>query len=251
MAGIRLEWAQFGDFDSFDVIRSDTSLANIADDDLPSAIATNLKTMYYVDTSVELDNTYYYKVRAWRNDAGVVSSEIKCIASLNDDWLFNLIPSNNKLIDTKNILTLTGSGQVIDNYFNGVMTSATNLAWGWYGKQGYLEFEVKGSGNIANDWGNNVRFMLWIENNICYLQFYLSSPFGSNTISFPVNEAATKFIKVRIIRNSDGSFSATVDGSNVEISGNKAFSFNIYAPADNVPIGSNSLFIKYLRHFSS
>lgn len=75
MAGIRLEWAQFGDFDSFDVIRSGTSMANVADVDLPSAIATNLKTMYYVDTAVVLGGVYFYKVRARRDGVAKISSE--------------------------------------------------------------------------------------------------------------------------------------------------------------------------------
>ena len=81
MAGIRLEWAQFGDFDSFEVIRSDTSMASVADADLPSPIASNLKTMYFVDTTVTVGNTYYYKVRAWRDGVGVVSTEIKTVAT--------------------------------------------------------------------------------------------------------------------------------------------------------------------------
>lgn len=87
MAGIRLEWAQFGHFDSFDVIRSTTSMAGIADVDLPIPIATGLKTMYYVDTTVTVGNTYYYKIRAWRDDVSVVSSEISCLSILADpNW---------------------------------------------------------------------------------------------------------------------------------------------------------------------
>ena len=83
MAGIRLEWAQFGDFDSFDVIRSTTSMAGIADVDLPTPITTGLKTMYYVDTTVTVGNTYYYKIRAWRDDMSVVSIELKAIATVD------------------------------------------------------------------------------------------------------------------------------------------------------------------------
>lgn len=52
MAGIRLEFAQFGHFDSFEIIRSITSMVGIADADLPAPIATGLKTMYYVDSNV-------------------------------------------------------------------------------------------------------------------------------------------------------------------------------------------------------
>ena len=58
MAGIRLEFAQFGHFDSFEIIRSMTSMVGIADADLPAPIATGVKTMYYVDSNVVMGNTY-------------------------------------------------------------------------------------------------------------------------------------------------------------------------------------------------
>ncbi|WHP06750.1 LamG domain-containing protein [Acinetobacter corruptisaponis] len=80
MAGIRLEFAQFGDFDSFDVIRSLSSMVGVANIDLPSPIVTGLTTMYYVDTTVSEDTTYYYKIRVWRGANSVVSNEIKCFA---------------------------------------------------------------------------------------------------------------------------------------------------------------------------
>lgn len=86
MAGIRLEWAQFSDFDSFEVIRSDSSMTSVADEDLPSPIVTGLTTMYYVDTTVIEYEVYYYKVRAWRDDTSVTSNEIPAIAS--DAYIF-------------------------------------------------------------------------------------------------------------------------------------------------------------------
>lgn len=86
MPGIRLEFAQFGHFDSFDVIRSVTSMVGVADVDLPTPIATGLKTMYYVDTSVVEGQKYYYKVRVWRGTTSFVSSEISIIADADDYW---------------------------------------------------------------------------------------------------------------------------------------------------------------------
>lgn len=77
MAGIRLEFAQFGDFDSFDVIRSTSSMSGIADVDLPSPIVTGLTTMYYVDTAVVIGATYYYKVRVNHGGVSKVSNEIR------------------------------------------------------------------------------------------------------------------------------------------------------------------------------
>ena len=90
MAGIRLEWAQFGDFDSFDVIRSNTSMIGVADAALPSPIATNLKTMYYVDTAIVEGATYYYKIRAYRSGFSTVSDEVKALAALGDEYWSNV-----------------------------------------------------------------------------------------------------------------------------------------------------------------
>lgn len=76
MAGVTLEFAQFGHFDSFDIIRSLTSMASTPDSALPSPIVTGLKTMYYVDTSVVEGLTYYFKVRVHRGLESFVSDEI-------------------------------------------------------------------------------------------------------------------------------------------------------------------------------
>lgn len=80
--GIRLEFAQFGHFTSFDVIRSMVSMASVADADLPTPIATGLKTMYYVDSDVVEGLTYHYKVRVWRRSVSFVSDEITVIAAI-------------------------------------------------------------------------------------------------------------------------------------------------------------------------
>lgn len=87
MAGIVLEWSQFGDFDSFDVFRSDTPMDINA---LPSPIATNLPTMYHVDTAVVAGATYYYRVVAWRDAVSNLSGELKAIAVAGDEY-FNFV----------------------------------------------------------------------------------------------------------------------------------------------------------------
>ncbi len=101
MAGIRLEWAQFGDFDSFDVIRSATSMAGIADIDLPSPMAIGLTTMYFVDTTVAVGAVYYYRVVAWRDGIKSVSEQIKAWATESvvviwSDFTTNLIDDTGK-----------------------------------------------------------------------------------------------------------------------------------------------------------
>lgn len=82
MAGIRLEWAQFGDFDSFDVLRSNSPMDV---NSLPSPIVSGLPTMYYVDTTVVEGATYYYRVVAWRDGVSKLSGEIKVKASGGDE----------------------------------------------------------------------------------------------------------------------------------------------------------------------
>ncbi len=83
MAANILEFAQFGHFDSFDVIRSSTSMIGLADHQLPTPIATGLKTMYYVDSSVVENAVYYYKFRVWRGAESLVSDEVKVYASID------------------------------------------------------------------------------------------------------------------------------------------------------------------------
>ena len=88
-SGIRLEFAQFGHFDSFDIIRSMVSMASVADEDLPTPIATGLKTMYFVDKNVLLGATYFYKVRVHRGSESFLSEEIGVLAippSHDEHW---------------------------------------------------------------------------------------------------------------------------------------------------------------------
>lgn len=99
MAGIRLEWAQFGDFDSFDVLRSGSPMDINA---LPSPLVTGLPTMFYVDTAVIEGAAYYYRVVAWRDGVSKISSEIKVKAQAGDehwDKVVSLLHFNGNLTD--------------------------------------------------------------------------------------------------------------------------------------------------------
>lgn len=78
MAGIRIEFAQFGDFDSFSVYRSSMPMNVEA---LPNPLKSDLKTMYFLDTSVVLEQLYYYRVAAFRDGEIQVSDEFKCKAT--------------------------------------------------------------------------------------------------------------------------------------------------------------------------
>ncbi|WOE40683.1 fibronectin type III domain-containing protein [Acinetobacter chinensis] len=78
MAGIRIEFSQFGDFDSFSIVKSQIKMN---ENDLPEPIVTNLKTMFYVDTDVTPNAAYFYRVIAIRGVEHAISNEIEAIAS--------------------------------------------------------------------------------------------------------------------------------------------------------------------------
>ena len=99
MPGVVLECSQHGDFDSFDVIRSLTSMVGLADSALPSPIATGLLTMYYVDTTAVEGATYYYKFRVWRDGISLVSNEVKVVASLGDPNILIDMPFSEDMLD--------------------------------------------------------------------------------------------------------------------------------------------------------
>ncbi|RKG43824.1 MULTISPECIES: fibronectin type III domain-containing protein [Acinetobacter] len=82
--GIRLEFAQFGHFDSFEVFRSLTSMIGLADHELPAPIATGLKTMRFIDQinlKSVLDRDLYYRVRVIRGNQSLLSDELQTYIS--------------------------------------------------------------------------------------------------------------------------------------------------------------------------
>lgn len=118
MAAVVLECSQHGDFDSFDVIRSDTSMAGLADNALPVPIATGLQTMYYVDSSVVPGGKYYYKFRVWRDGVSQDSDEIKvyCFDDPLDEYVVSLLYLDETFEDLKgNIWTARSTGTKIEN----------------------------------------------------------------------------------------------------------------------------------------
>lgn len=96
MAGVRIEFAQFGDFDSFSIYRSDTPM-NVSS--LPAPIATGLSTMYYVDDTVVEGLTYHYRVSVARGSDTMLSDEVEYT-----------IPSENNNYDPLPLFTTTQTG---------------------------------------------------------------------------------------------------------------------------------------------
>lgn len=106
MGGVRLEFAQFGDFDSFTVYRSDTPI-DIAS--LPAPIAAGLTTMYYVDSAIVDQQDYYYRVGVVRDGEELVSDEMQYIP-----------PPVASAIPTDYIFAYDFNGDVLDKSLNAV-----------------------------------------------------------------------------------------------------------------------------------
>lgn len=117
MAGIRLEFAQFGDFDSFDILRSSSPMDIAA---LPSPLVTGLTTMYYVDTSVVVGSSYYYRAVVWRD----------AISQVSDEFMIEVGFWNPQYINPKLYLNVDSatwsSGALIQ--WNDLSSSALNFA---------------------------------------------------------------------------------------------------------------------------
>lgn len=92
MAGIRLEFAQFGHFDYFNIYRSLTS-TNI--EDLGQPIGTS-STMYYEDSTVEPSLSYFYRVGVVRDLVEEFSEEINVKSYNFKESITSLFSSSEK-----------------------------------------------------------------------------------------------------------------------------------------------------------
>lgn len=208
MAGIRLEFAQFGDFDSFDIIRSDTSLAAVADVDLPSPIVTGLTTMYYADTAVVVGTTYYYKVRVNRDGVSAVSNEISVVADRDEHWdkVTALLHFNGNLNDETGLgvysktagvsfsdtHALHGQAIKVSNTMDYVSTSGIST-WQFGGNDFCIEFFVypeSVSGNIA-------LITKWNEGVGSRCEFFLGISGGNMWFDVRANNGSTYVPLVR------------------------------------------------------
>ena len=87
MAGVRLEFAQFGHFDYFNIYRNSVS---IAIENLEQPIGTS-STMYYEDLTTEPNNDYYYRIGVVRDSIEEFSEEIHVRTEVMFDPPYNLI----------------------------------------------------------------------------------------------------------------------------------------------------------------
>lgn len=111
--GVRLEFAQFGHFDSFEVFRSLTSMAGLSDADLPAPIGSGLKTMRFMDTvdlKNVLDRDLYYRVRVKRGNEVMISDEMHAYISTFE------APQNLTAVYEDSAIVLGWDFQSVDNY---------------------------------------------------------------------------------------------------------------------------------------
>lgn len=119
MAGVRIEFAQFGDFDSFTIYRSNTPI-DIGN--MPAPIAAGLTTMCYVDGTIAEQQSYYYRVGVVRDEVELLSDEIQYIP----------VPIASE-IPTDYILAYEFNGDVLDkstNALNGIKSGTANFVEG-------------------------------------------------------------------------------------------------------------------------
>ncbi len=87
MAGVRLEFAQFGHFDYFKIYRNSVSTAI---ENLGEPIGSS-STMYYEDLTVESNQDYYYRAGVVRNSIEEFSGEFHVKTVVEFDPPYNLI----------------------------------------------------------------------------------------------------------------------------------------------------------------
>lgn len=89
MAGIRLDWAQFGDFDSFSIYKSNTPMAA---NSLPTPKATGVGKTSFWDSDVIAGQTYYYRVQVVRGAEVALSDELIALAAAGaSDEFFTMV----------------------------------------------------------------------------------------------------------------------------------------------------------------
>jgi|GEM_PF-5288153 len=149
MAGVRLEFAQFGHFDYFNIYRNSVSTAI---ENLEQPIGT-LSTMYYEDLTTEPNNDYYYRIGVIRDSIEEFSEEIYIRAAVGDEYFSNVVMISNMsaavsgslINDVKeHIFTLrTGSAAIVDDpnaydskalFIDGGVQSASSSDWNFDGK---------------------------------------------------------------------------------------------------------------------
>lgn len=225
MAGITLEFSQHGDFDSFDVIRSLTSMQGLTNNELPSPIATGLLTMHYIDTAISEGATYYYKCRVWRGNEFLLSDEISIKASsANDEYAnfvqlymplqsdFSQVIGNKTLITTGDNNSFQANGGMVGNGFyraGGASYIDFDMTGFFSGKTPFcIEFYARSNGS-----GTDGVASFAATKGVDYALATLTSE--SWFISRNNNDWAHLFLSTGAIQNTWNHHALTYDGENL------------------------------------
>jgi hypothetical protein len=225
MIGITLEFSQHGDFDSFDIIRSSTSMHGLGNDELPNPIVTGLPTMYYVDTAITEGATYYYKCRVWLGNEFLLSDEISIRAkTINDDYagyvqLYMPLQSDFSQVVGGKTVTAAGTN-------NSFQTAGGIVGDGFYraGGASYIDFDMTGffSGKTpfciefyarSNGSGTDGVVSFAATKSVDYALATLTSE--SWFISRDNNSWAHLFLNTGAIRNTWNHYALTYDGESL------------------------------------
>lgn len=129
MAGIRLEWAQFGNFDHFEIYRSQDEMDV---EDLPVPLAT-VEKMYFVDDMVVDGETYHYRIATIRGLEKQLSDEVVVVATPTYDnpTLVDYVQSEftTSLTQQREIPSSTQEGDIIIAIV--MHRSALSMPAGW------------------------------------------------------------------------------------------------------------------------
>lgn len=259
MAGVKLEWAQFAKYDSFDVHRyeSPTPIAYLG---IP--IATGITSMYYIDTEVEESKLYYYRIVAKFGSEIAYSDEVECITGLLDQYWDNVVlltHLNGNGIDlSKNPKTNTGgrfSTAIGDKKFgsNALLVTdnseATNYPshpdWGFAANQDFTveywsrqRFASTGSWFCKiGTWSSNQGFGFFANPN-GYVTLINDFVFG-----FPTAQIIATFKSFAWVRH-NGYIYLYIDGVRVATS---ATPYTNAIPAKQLRVGANNLTNDYWR----
>lgn len=156
MAGVRLEFAQFGHFDYFNIYRNSVSTAI---ENLEQPIGTS-STMYYEDFTTEPNNDYYYRIGVIRDSIEEFSEEIYIRAAVGDEYFSNVVMISNMSSAVSGSLINDIKGHVF-TALPGSTATIINDADAYDGKALSVNAGIQSA--ASNDWKFDGKFTIEIR----------------------------------------------------------------------------------------
>lgn len=185
--GVRLEFSQFGNFDSFSIYRS---LAPMVESSLPPPLVSGLAKMYHVDATAEEDTLYYYRVSVVRDGAAIVSDEVSILTgntsgpvlTIPDDYILRYDFDGNAI--DKSTTAAHGIKSDVVNYVAGrkVDTQCASFVDGY----------IKTSQPLPFAGSDKVSISFWVKSsaeNLCYVLSYQSAVYNLFNLTLNTNGA--------------------------------------------------------------